>query len=103
MKKATKVFGRKKISVYDLPQRRTQKEPKPSKKIILNFRQRVPMTHPKDPKSSKNNYVKFRQRVPMTHRKRPLGRASKLPCCRLLRNEGKRLHPRLFYVVALAA
>jgi len=81
MKKATKVFARKKVSVYDLPQKRAQK----------------------DPKSSKNNYIKFRQRVPMTHPKRPLGRASKLPCCRLLRNGGKRLHPRLLYVVALAA
>jgi hypothetical protein len=37
MKKATKVFARKKISVYDLPQRRAQKDPKTSKTIILNL------------------------------------------------------------------
>ncbi len=37
MKKATKVFARKKISFYDLPQRRAQKDPKTSKTIILNL------------------------------------------------------------------
>ncbi len=37
MKKATNFFARKKISVYDLPQRRAQKDPKTSKAIILNL------------------------------------------------------------------
>jgi hypothetical protein len=34
MKKATNFFAREKISVYDLPQRRAQKDPKTSQKKL---------------------------------------------------------------------